>query len=110
MAPTANLLELHSAVAPTSIKLIQFLEPAALLTKALLHAIHQDGGHPQVFSAHTVPLKVRCVNSICECAADNKALEWEVALVLVEAALELNDRQVVWVHIRCARWIGHLCP
>ena len=47
---------------------------------AWLHAIHQDGGHPHVFSAHAVPLKVRCVNRIRECAAYNKALDWWLRL------------------------------
>ena len=46
------------------------------------------------------------MDSICECAADNKALDWEAALVLVEATLELNDGQVAGVWVKCVG-IGH---
>jgi hypothetical protein len=97
MASAAEPLELHPAVAPTSIKLVQFLEPAALLTEALLHAIHQDGGHPHVFSAYAVPLEIGRMSRIHGCASNNKAFHRESALIPVEAALEMNDGQVVRV-------------
>ena len=97
VAPAAELLELHAAVAPTSLKLVKFLEPAALLTEALLHIIHQDGGHPHVFSTYAVPLEIGRMSRIYGCASNNKALHREAALVPVEAALELNNGQVVWV-------------
>jgi hypothetical protein len=106
VAPAAELLELHAAVAPTSLKLVKFLEPAALLTEALLHVIHQDGGHPHVFSAYAVPLEIWRMRRIYGCASNNKALHREAALVPVEVALELNDGQVC---IRRAR-IGHVPP
>jgi len=97
VAPAAELLELHPAIAPTFIKLIYFLKPAALLTKSLLHAIHQDGGHPHVFSAYAIPLEIGCMSRIYGCASNNKALHRKAALVPIEAALELNDGQVAGV-------------
>ena len=46
------------------------------------------------------------MDSICECAANKKALDWKVVLVLVETPLELNDGQVAGVWVKCVG-IGH---
>ena len=97
LALAVDLLELHPAIAATPFKRVQCLEPATLLTEALLHAVHNDGGRSHVFSAYAVPLEIGRMSRIHGCTSNNKAFHREAALVAIEAALKLNDGQVVLV-------------